>query len=125
MVYAPGNFCSHPSLYTTIAAPHAIHNTAAGTDLKSILLNASSICFILVPFVWYNFHNANRNAATTATTTTASAVAAVVVKYGAEGYAAFSVLLFAAAYLTPPVGWRRPHPYSDDPRNVPTGLKQN
>jgi hypothetical protein len=26
---------------------------------------------------------------------------------------------FTLAYVLPPMGWRRPHPYSDDPTNRP------
>jgi len=26
---------------------------------------------------------------------------------------------FAVAYLLPPAGWKRPHPYSDNPENRP------
>jgi hypothetical protein len=82
---------------------------AAGTDLKSVLLNLSSIGFILIPLVWYYFYRIH-----------------VVMAWPAkEAYSVAVVLLYVVAYLAPPTGWRRPHPYSDDPRNVPAGTKQH
>jgi hypothetical protein len=32
---------------------------------------------------------------------------------------------FAIAVLIPPIGWRRPHPYSDDPSNYPYPRKSD
>lgn len=80
-----------------------------GTDLKSVLLNLSSIAFLCVPLVWYYFTKMNTSTD---------------LPYAKEGYAIASVLLYAVAFLAPPSGWKRPHPYSDDPRNVPVGTKQ-
>jgi hypothetical protein len=34
-------------------------------------------------------------------------------------YIGIVIMGFVVAYFTPPVGWRRPHPYSDDPTNRP------
>ena len=67
----------------------------AGTDPKSVALNIASILLFLLSFVAYFYYEYIRQAAI-----------AVVVS-------------FLIAYVTPPMGWRRPHPYSDDPNNRP------
>lgn len=69
-----------------------------GHDIKSLLLNLSSIIIILVPIGWLVF---NDNEEYKKMMLIASGVSLVL------------------ALLAPPVGWRRPHPYSDDPTNFP------
>jgi hypothetical protein len=32
---------------------------------------------------------------------------------------------FLLAFVAPPVGWKRPHPYSDDPNNRPYPRKED
>jgi len=66
-----------------------------GTDIKSLAINMASIMLFVIPFVAY---------------------------FDLMEIKQYSGLLggaFVFAYVMPPVGWRRPHPYSDDPRNVP------
>lgn len=75
------------------------YRITAGTDLKSVLLNISSILFFVFPFFWY--------------------------ARPALGYHGIGACIgfYFIAYMMPPIGWRRPHPYSDDPTNVPYGHK--
>jgi hypothetical protein len=72
------------------------------------------LAFIVVPFVWYYFAKVHGDAYADTDYR----------HYIKEGYVAFSVLLYVIAFLAPPTGWKRPHPYSDDPRNVPVGTKK-
>eukprot|EP00816_Leptocylindrus_hargravesii_P001146 CAMPEP_0196816952 /NCGR_PEP_ID=MMETSP1362-20130617/57796_1 /TAXON_ID=163516 /ORGANISM="Leptocylindrus danicus, Strain CCMP1856" /LENGTH=72 /DNA_ID=CAMNT_0042194447 /DNA_START=60 /DNA_END=278 /DNA_ORIENTATION=- len=67
-----------------------------GTDIKSLAINLASTLLFVLPFPAY-FDTENLK------------------KYAAGVGAAFLV-----AYVLPPVGWRRPHPYSDDATNVPS-----
>ena len=69
--------------------------SAAGLDIKSLALNLASILLFLLPFPAYFYPEYIKEAS------------AVVV-----GSLLVSVLM-------PPIGWRRPHPYSDDPTNYP------
>ena len=73
----------------------AIFVPPAGHDLKSLALNLASTLLILLPFAMYFYSEYNQ-----------ASIGAVV----------GSLLL---SLLVPPVGWRRPHPYSDDPSNTP------
>ena len=67
----------------------------SGTDIKSLAINLATTLLFLLPFaLYYSPENKSK-----------SGIAVV----GS----------FLLAYVLPPVGWRRPHPYSDDPRNVP------
>lgn len=68
---------------------------AAGHDMKSLALNFASIVLFFLPFVvfFYSEH--------------------------AQIAAAFVAGCMVIALLVPPIGWRRPHPYSDDPNNTP------
>lgn len=67
----------------------------AGHDMKSLVLNLFSTLLFLLPFLAY-FHSEQ-------------------LQTGVIVVAASLVL----ALLVPPIGWRRPHPYSDDPSNLP------
>jgi hypothetical protein len=80
---------------------------AAGTDIKSVLLNVSSISFFILPVIIYYLSKQQE----------ADLPFSVTVGY--SGTVAVAILLYAVAYITPPMGWRRPHPYSDDPTNLP------
>ena len=77
-----------------------------GTDIKSVLLNISSIVFFIFPFLAFavakydGFSISDKNN-----------------MYGAT--IATTIVIYVLAYIAPPIGWRRPHPYSDDPTNVP------
>jgi hypothetical protein len=71
----------------------------SGIDIKSVLLNIACTLLLLLPFVAYF-----------ASQYVQEAMMAVVVS-------------FAVAFLAPPWGWRRPHPYSDDPKNLPYPMK--
>jgi hypothetical protein len=87
---------------------------AAGTDIKSIVLNVSTTAFFLLPIVCYiiaklmDFDEGKKSLCYSIAIGT-------------------TIVLYALAYITPPFGWRRPHPYSDDPTNVPCSFrtKQN
>ena len=74
---------------------------ASGIDIKSVLLNIASALLFLLPFVVY-----------------------FASEYAQEGVLAV-VISFAIAFLAPPWGWKRPHPYSDNPKNVPYPSKAN
>lgn len=66
-----------------------------GTDIKSLAINLASIILMFLPFAIY---------------------------YDPDNTMNFCLSLgvsFLFAYVMPPVGWKRPHPYSDDPLNVP------
>lgn len=67
----------------------------AGHDLKSLALNLASLLLFVLPIAVF-FKS----------------------EYWQElcAVVAGSILL---SLLVPPVGWRRPHPYSDDPTNLP------
>jgi hypothetical protein len=69
--------------------------------MKSLALNLASILVFILPFVAY-FYSEHLQTA-------------ILVVAG-------SMVL---SFLVPPVGWRRPHPYSDDPNNVPYPRKSN
>lgn len=68
---------------------------SAGHDMKSLALNFFSTVLFILPFVAYFY--------------TERLQEAIIV-------VAASLVI---ALLVPPIGWRRPHPYSDDPNNVP------
>ena len=77
-----------------------------GTDIKSVLLNASSIAFFFFPIVAF-FGTQYRGLSVEDKNRILG------------GSIATLMALYALAYIAPPIGWRRPHPYSDDPTNVP------
>jgi hypothetical protein len=66
-----------------------------GHDMKSLALNLATTLLFFLPIVAY-FYSEHAQTAT-------------LVVVG-------SLML---SLLVPPIGWRRPHPYSDDPTNVP------
>jgi hypothetical protein len=74
---------------------------AAGLDIKSLVLNLASTLLFVLPFIVYSYSEH-----------TETAVAVV----------AGSMMV---SLLVPPIGWRRPHPYSDDPKNYPYPRKVN
>jgi hypothetical protein len=80
---------------------------AAGADFKSVLINISSIAFFLLPFTLYFLYKKEEQDLPVSRTT------------AYYGIVATPLLLYCVAYFAPPVGWRKPHPYSDDARNVP------
>lgn len=86
--------------------------TLDGTDFKSVLLNISSIVFFIFPFVAFFVSQYNGFSINDKNNIYGATIAATL---------AFYVL----AYIAPPIGWRRPHPYSDDPTNVPFTFDKN
>jgi hypothetical protein len=70
-----------------------------GIDPKSIMLNFASFMLFAVPFVLY-----------------------FKAEYGVP-FCKATVASFAVAYITSPMGWLRPHPYSDLPGNKPIGYR--
>mmetsp|Transcript_22877 Transcript_22877/g.52970 ORF Transcript_22877/g.52970 Transcript_22877/m.52970 type:complete len:220 (-) Transcript_22877:1353-2012(-) len=74
----------------------------AGNDWKSMAINLASLVFFLVPFVLYFSETDIQR----------------------QVYGGVVALCFLVAYILPPLGWRRPHPYSDDPSNRPTYAKK-
>mmetsp|Transcript_8795 Transcript_8795/g.16599 ORF Transcript_8795/g.16599 Transcript_8795/m.16599 type:complete len:88 (-) Transcript_8795:168-431(-) len=71
-----------------------------GHDIKSILLNISTTFLFVSPFaIYFDRENTQR-------------------------YLMVVVGALAIAFLTPPVGPYRPHPYSDWERNKPFTLRQ-
>ena len=67
----------------------------AGRDVKSLALNFASFVLFFLPFAMYFYPEHNT------------------VSFGVV---VGSMLI---SLIIPPVGWRRPHPYSDDPTNLP------
>jgi len=82
------------SISYIIVTNAALHSTA-GTDIKSIFINFSSFVLIVLPVACYVYQDYAKHL-----------VAGVVAS-------------FAVAFLLPPSGWKRPHPYSDNPNNLP------
>jgi uncharacterized membrane protein YqaE (UPF0057 family) len=72
-----------------------IFENEAGHDVKSLVLNLSSILLIFLPGAMY-FYPTHR-----------------VEEMGVV------LLSFVIAIFLPPFGWMRPHPYSDKPSNTP------
>mmetsp|Transcript_11035 Transcript_11035/g.13294 ORF Transcript_11035/g.13294 Transcript_11035/m.13294 type:complete len:82 (-) Transcript_11035:598-843(-) len=72
-----------------------------GLDLKSIAINIASILFIILPIVAYLYQE------------------------NARQLCGGVLAAFAIAFLLPPVGWKRPHPYSDMPNNYPYPRKND
>jgi hypothetical protein len=69
--------------------------TESGTDIKSVTLNMASTLLLVLPFACY----AKREQCWL--------------------YIGVVAISFMIAFLLPPVGWKRPHPYSDMPENRP------
>jgi hypothetical protein len=66
-----------------------------GMDIKSLGINFASMMLFFLPMVIYVYRDLTK-----------ASIAATLAS-------------FAVAYLIPPVGWKRPHPYSDNPNNLP------
>ncbi len=77
-----------------------------GIDIKSVLLNASSIVFFFFPIVAFFVTQYTELSIDDKNRILGGSIATL-------------MALYALAYIAPPIGWRRPHPYSDDPANVP------
>ena len=88
-----------PFLTTSLLVPTSISLIYQGLDPKSIMINLATIFLFLLPFLAY-FDRENG------------------MKYCQ--YVAGSMVL---AFLVPPIGWMRPHPYTDKPGNEPIGYK--
>lgn len=80
--------------------------------MKSVLLNVSSIVFFIFPFVAFLVSQYNGFSIDDKNNI-----------YGAT--ISITIGLYVLAYIAPPIGWRRPHPYSDDPTNVPYTFDKN
>mmetsp|Transcript_436 Transcript_436/g.550 ORF Transcript_436/g.550 Transcript_436/m.550 type:complete len:82 (-) Transcript_436:80-325(-) len=66
-----------------------------GRDIKSLVINLATTLLFILPIVAYFYREESLNFA----------------------YAVAASL--ALAFITPPVGWKRPHPYTDKPGNEP------
>lgn len=71
------------------------YSTESGTDIKSVTINMASTLLLVLPFACYAKREQCRL------------------------YIGVVALSFLIAVLLPPVGWKRPHPYSDMPENRP------
>ena len=71
-----------------------------GTDIKSLAINFASIMLLILPIVIYMDQT------------------------NAKKYVGAVIGFFILAFIAPPLGWKRPHPYSDDPANKPYSRKQ-
>jgi hypothetical protein len=78
-----------------------MHACTAGHDIKSLLINLATFLFFLLPFGLYYFQD-----------------------YQKEQYIIVG-LGFLIAFLAPPIGCLRPHPYSDIPSNKPLAPNMN
>jgi hypothetical protein len=96
----------------TTLSQHIRYLFLAGTDVKSVLLNISSIVFFFFPIfacIVYQYNGIsieNKNKLL-------------------GGSIATLFAIYVLAYIVPPIGWKRPHPYSDDPTNVPFTFDKN
>jgi len=97
----PGTLCLqlylHVFLLTLHTAAHLIMSTdslaMSGHDVKSLLWNLTMSFIFLCPLPLYSGHlNLNQ------------VLLAILV-------------LYFFSYMKSPIGWKRPHPYSDDPAN--------
>ena len=73
-----------------------IDSCRSGHDVKSLLLNLWSITVFLMPFALFFLQDNDHRLIYTGVTVTST--------------------LLALGY--PPMGWKRPHPYSDQPENT-------
>lgn len=85
---------------THLSSP-SVRNDTLGTDIKSLAINLASLLLFVLPFAAY-FDRDHWKIY--------------------SGVVAVSMVL---ALLTPPMGWLRPHPYSDFPNNKPYPRKEN
>jgi hypothetical protein len=76
--------------------PSSSSRACTGHDIKSLAINFATTLVFLLPFALY---------------------------FGDEGkskfYAGGVLAVSALAVILPPIGWMRPHPYSDLPGNKP------
>lgn len=95
------------TLLHTLVESHPSLSLSGGHDIKSIAILMASIVLLISPIVTYWSY----------TNQASSGLDDGLPRYyytlGAP------VILLLVAYMVPPIGWRRPHPYSDDPTNVP------
>lgn len=95
--------CGQPVLLPATLFTHypvfSLSSLNPGLDPKSIVINLATMFLFVLPFLAY-FDRENG------------------IKYCQ--YVAGSMVL---AFLVPPVGWMRPHPYTDKPGNTPIGYK--
>lgn len=91
----------HNNKHVALTPLHLFSLLTIGTDLKSLALNLASILLFILPF------------------------AAYLDKDNTKIYCGVVVGSFVVSVLVPPVGWMRPHPYSDIPSNKPYPRKEN
>ena len=72
-----------------------------GTDIKSIFLNIASIFIFLIPFIIYYMYEYMYH------------------------YFGITMIIYFISYILSPIGWKRPHPYSDMTSNRTVGRKLN
>ncbi len=95
-------YCQQRTFYHVRSLPSLLHHHAArritctGHDIKSLAINFATTLVFLLPFALY---------------------------FGDEGkskfYAGGVLGVLVLAVILPPIGWMRPHPYSDLPGNKP------
>mmetsp|Transcript_18777 Transcript_18777/g.33978 ORF Transcript_18777/g.33978 Transcript_18777/m.33978 type:complete len:84 (+) Transcript_18777:179-430(+) len=73
-----------------------------GHDIKSLVINLATILLFLLPFALY-FGEAEK----------------------AKVYVGVVVAGFLVCLVVPPIGWMRPHPYTDLPGNEPLLFRKN
>lgn len=87
-------------LHTILRSIPQTNPLTAGLDLKSLAINFASIVLFILPVAMYLYPE--------------------YMKEEIGGVAAAMVL----SLLVPPMGWKRPHPYSDMPDNKPYPRKK-
>jgi hypothetical protein len=83
------------------AALPCLLSSSAGHDVKSLAINLATTLLFFLPFaIWF---------------------------YPEQNQLSVGVVVgsFMVCLLLPPIGWRRPHPLSDDPNNRPYPRKDN
>ena len=75
--------------FTISKSAMALFPSSSGHDLKSLLINFFTTVLFLSPLLWY-FHTVSN-----------------------QVLFALNCGTFAIAFVYPPIGWLRPHPYSD------------
>jgi hypothetical protein len=96
--------CVTKNAHTAPKHPHQPHSfsqySITGHDLKSLLINLASLLLILLP------------------------IAAYLDTERIKIYAGIVAASMVLAYVASPVGWMRPHPYSDMPENRGAGARK-
>jgi hypothetical protein len=90
-----GDTSAHLLLPHEVPSTFRRYSTESGTDVKSVTINMASTLLLVLPFACY----ARREQCWL--------------------YIGVVAISFLIAFLLPPVGWKRPHPYSDMPENRP------